>query len=213
MFNLVKKDFLLVKKYLALTVVLAFGIPLFVAWQAPGMMGFAVFLITVIFTVYIPLQSVSLAEAKYPKATALLCTAPYRRSAVVKARYVFFLIIFIFCCLAYAILSLLAPQMEMLSTMDVVITFLIFSIVFGIYIPLQYKFGFEKTKYLLMVLLFATSFLMPSIVKMFAHTNINLDIFTGLPLPVRYAALITVILIVISISLTASIKTFQAKAL
>jgi len=201
------------KKYLVLMILLAFGIPLFLIWQAPSIMGFPAFLITVVFTVYIPLQSVSLAETKYPKTTALLCSTPYTRGAIVNARYVFFLILFIFCWFAYVILSFIVPKMDIISILDVIITFLIFSIVLGIYIPLQYKFGFEKMKYVLMILLFATTFLMPSIVKMLTHANINLDIFTSLSSPVRYAALITVIFIVILMSLSASIRTFQKKEL
>lgn len=213
MIYLVKKDFLLVKRYLPLIVILAFGIPLFIWWQVPNIMGFAAFMIMVIFTVYIPLQSVSLAETKYPGTTALLCTAPYTRSAVVKARYVFFLILFVFCCLAYAILSLLVPQIEMISAFDMILTLLIFSIIFGFYIPLQYKLGFEKMKYALMIVLFATSFLLPSIVKVLAKEGIDFDIFADLPLPISYAALSAIIFVVVAISLAASIKIFQTKEL
>ncbi|MEN6387111.1 MAG: ABC-2 transporter permease [Phycisphaerales bacterium] len=213
MIYLVKKDFLLVKRYLPLTAALAFGIPLFFLWKVPSIMGFTAFMIMVIFTVYIPLQSVSLAETKYPKVIALLCTAPYTRSAVVKARYVFFLILLIFCYLAYAILSLLVPQIEMIRTFDVVLALLLFSIIFGIYIPLQYKLGFEKMKYALMVMLFAASFLLPSIVKAIAKAGINFNIFNELPLTVLYAVLIAMIFIVITISLATSIKIFQKKEL
>jgi hypothetical protein len=210
---LVKKDFLLIKKYLILTVLVAFGIPLFVASQVPELMGLAAFLVTVIFTAYMPLQSVSLAETKYPKATTLLCTTPYTRSAMIKARYLFFLILFVFCCIAYAVLSLVIPRIKMLSVMDIILSFLIFSVVFGAYIPLQYKFGFEKMKYVLMAMLFATSFLMASIIKSFMRASINLDVFGNLPLPIHYTAWLVVALIVVSISLSASIRIFEAKEL
>jgi ABC-2 type transport system permease protein len=213
MIHLVNKDFLLMKRYLPLTAVLAFAIPLFLGWQVPSIMGFTAFMITVIFTVYIPLQSVSLAETKYPKTTALLCTAPYTRSAIVKARYIFFLILFIFCYLAYVILSLLVPQVKMIRLFDIILVLLVFSIIFGIYMPLQYKLGFEKMKYVLMVVLFGTSFLLPSIVKVLVKVGINFDLFNNLPLPICYVALMAAIFVVVSISLTASIKIFQAKEL
>ncbi len=213
MFNLVKKDFLLVKRYLLLTAILAFGIPLFLLWRVPIIMGFPAFMITVIFTVYIPLQSVLLAETNYPKAIALLCTAPYPRSTVVKARYLFFLILFLYCYLAYAILSLLVPQIEMISLLEVVLALLFFSIIFGIYLPLQYKLGFEKMRNMVVVFIIATSFSLPFIVKALAKASINFDIFTELPLPIRYAVLFSIILLVAAISLATSIKIFQRKEL
>ena len=213
MIHLIKKDFLLIKRYLPLTVILAFGIPLFVFWRVPAMMGFTAFMMTVIFTVYIPLQSVSLAETKYPKTTALLCAAPYTRNAVVKARYIFLLILFAFCYLAYTILSLLVPQINMLSAFDMILTLLFFSIIFGIYIPMLYKLGFERIKYVMMIVLFVASFLLPSAVKLLANSSMDFSIFMNLPLPVSYAALIAVIFAAAAISLSASIKIFQTKEL
>lgn len=207
MFNLVKKDFLLVKRYLLLTAILAFGIPLFLLWRVPILMGFPAFMVMVIFTVYIPLQSVSLAETNYPKAIAFLCTAPYTRSAVVKARYMFFLILFLYCYLAYAILSLLVPQIEMISLLDVVLALLFFSIIIGIYLPLQYKLGFETMKHMVVVFIIATSFSLPFIYKALEKASVNFDIFNELPLPV----FITMILIVAAISLATSIKIFHRK--
>lgn len=213
MIHLVKKDFLLIKRYLPLTAILAFGIPLFVLWQVPILMGFTAFMMTVIFTVYIPLQSVSLAETKYPKTTALLCAAPYTRDAVVNARYIFLLILFAFCYLAYTILSSLVPQIKMLGAFDLILTSLIFSIIFGIYIPMLYKLGFEKIKYVMIIVLFATSFLLPSAVKLLANSGMSFSVVTDLPLPISYAALIAIIFVVVAISLSASIKIFQTKAL
>lgn len=213
MIYLVKKDFLLVKRYFPLTVVLAFGIPLFIFWQVPALMGFTAFMITVIFTVYFPLQSVSLAETKYPKATALLCAATYTRSTFVKARYLFLLILFIFCFFAYMLLSLLVPQINSLGAFDLLLTFFIFSVIWGIYLPLLYKLGFEKMKYAMIIILFAASFLLPSAVKLLTNSRMNFNVVTNFPLPIKYTTLIAVIIAVVTISLFISIKIFQTKEL
>lgn len=213
MFCLIKKDFLIVKRYLPLTMLLAFAIPLFIGWKAPVITGFTSFMVTVIFTVYIPLQSVSLAEERYPKATALLCIAPYQRNTIIQARYVFLLILFIFCYLAYTVLSLFIAGIAMISTFDLLLSLLVYSIILGIYLPFQYKLGFEKTKYALMIVLFASSFGLPSAVKAMAQTGTVFGIRMDLPLPVICAALTAVIIMVAAISLTASIRIFQTKEL
>lgn len=213
MFYLIKKDFLMVKRYLPLTLILAFAIPLFMWWKVPMIMGLTSFMITVIFTVYVPLQSVSLAEDRYPKVTALLCTTPYQRSTIIKARYVFLLILFIFCYLAYTILSLFIPGIEMISASNGLISLMVFSMILGAYLPLQYKLGFEKTRYALMIVLFASSFGLPSAVKAIAKTDVVVGILSDLPLPVTGAALTAVIIIVTAMSLAASIRIFRTKEL
>ena len=211
--HLVKKDFLLMKRYLLLTIGLAFGIPLFFLWRVPQLTGFTAFLVTVIYTAFIPLQSVSLAETRYPKTTALLCAAPYTRSAVVKARYLFFSIIFIFCYLAYRVLSLFVPQMKTISTLDTVLTLLIFTVFLGIYLPLQYKLGLEKMKYTLIIVLVGASGFAPLIINALGPDALDFGILTYLPLPLFYASLIAFILVVIALSLAASIKIFRSKEL
>lgn len=213
MIHLVKKDFLLVKRYLPLTVLLAFGIPLFIFWQVPTLMGFTAFMMTVIFTVYFPLQSVSLAETKYPKATALLCVAPYTRITLVKARFLFLFILFVLCLFAYTILSLLVPQINMPGAFDLLLTLFIFSIIWGIYLPMLYKLGFEKMKYAMIIVLFASSFLLPYAVKLLTNSRMNFNVVTNFPLPIKYTALIAVIIAVVTISLFTSIKIFQTKEL
>lgn len=211
--HLIKKDFMLIRNYWIFTVILIFGIPLFLQWQKPDMMGFAAFMTMVIFSVYTPLQSVAIAEAKDPKAIAFLCATPYTRSDVVKARYAFLLVLFIFCCFAYTILSLLVPQIETIRLFDIVLGLLILTIIFGVYMPLQYKLGYEKMKYVLMFILFATAFLVPSIIKIIVKAGIGLSIFNELPLMVSQAGFVTMIFIVASLSLTISINTFQRKEL
>lgn len=213
MFSLIKKDFLIVKRYLPLTAISAFAIPLFIWWKAPMITGFTSFMITVIFTIYVPLQSVSLAEERYARTIALLCTAPYPRSDIIRSRYVFLLILFVYCWFAYTLLTLFMPGIEVVGTINLLLSLLIFSVLFGVYLPFQYKLGFEKTKYALMIVLFASSFCLPSLVKVMARSGTDLDVFMNLPLPMTCAVLIAVIIIVAAVSLTASIRIFQTKDL
>lgn len=210
---LVKKDFLLIKKHVPLIVSLAFGIPLFFMWKAPDLMGFTAFMISVMYTEYMLVQSISLAETKYPKADALLCAVPYSRSAVVKARYVFFLFVFVLCYVAYGILSLIIPQISVLSGFDLLITLLIILTFLGIYTPLQYKLGYEKMKYVLMIITIAMPFVLPQIVTALVESNIDFQVLGNLPVFAQYLVLAVFILVVTLLSLAASIKIYSKKEL
>ncbi|MBZ9634707.1 ABC-2 transporter permease [Clostridium sp. FP1] len=211
LFHLVKKDFLLIKKYLPLLVVLPFAIPLFIMIQVSQLLGLSAFVVSVIFAVFMLYQYVLMAEMKYPKAEALLCSTPYSRSTLVKARYAFLLLIFAYCCVAYYLLALLFAKIEFLTPSSYLITLLISVILFGVYTPIQYKLGFEKTKYFFMILIMGTPFLIPLLIK----ANIKLD-FTGLsalPMFVQYLIAIVAIIAILFISMSVSIKIYSKKEL
>ncbi|MCS4465621.1 ABC-2 transporter permease [Clostridium botulinum] len=116
-------------------------------WRTPEFLGFGAFLISTIFAEFMLYQYVSMTELKYPKADALLCATPYSRRSIVAARYIFLLLIFVYCVLAYSIVSLILPQVKLLSLSNVLAVMLISAILFGVYTPIQYKLGYEKTKY------------------------------------------------------------------
>lgn len=88
--NLIKKDFLLVKKSVAAFLGISILIPLLViillknTAQIQGI-GMFVFLYMVILMELSFMQSVATEEEKSPKATALLCAAPYPRKSYVTA--------------------------------------------------------------------------------------------------------------------------------
>ena len=209
--HLVKKDILLVKKYLPLLMILPFAIPILVMIQVSQLLGLSAFLLSVIFAMFMLYQYILMAEMKYPKAEALLCSTPYSRSNIVKARYIFLLLIFAYCCVAYNILALLFAKIEYLTPSSYLITLLISVILLGIYTPIQYKLGFEKTKYFFMILIMGTPFL----ITILAKVNIKFT-FTDLPaLPmfVQYLILIVAIIAILFISMNVSIKIYLKKEL
>ncbi|GCD11591.1 ABC-2 transporter permease [Clostridium tagluense] len=215
--HLVKKDFLLVKKYLPLFVILPFAIPLLIMIQASHLtqvsqfLGLIAFVLSVIFAVFMLYQYVLMAEMKYPKAEALLCSTPYSRSALVKARYAFLLLIFAYCCVAYNLLALLFAKIEYLTPFSYLIALLISVILFGVYTPLQYKLGFEKTKYFFMILIMGSPFSLTLLIK----ANIKLDFtrFSAMPMFVQYLIPIVAIIAILFISMKVSIKIYLKKEL
>ncbi|MBU3128939.1 ABC-2 transporter permease [Clostridium tagluense] len=215
--HLVKKDFLLVKKYLPLFVILPFAIPLLIMIQASHLtqvsqfLGLIAFVLSVIFAVFMLYQYVLMAEMKYPKAEALLCSTPYSRSTLVKARYVFLLLIFAYCCVAYNLLALLFAKIEYLTPFSYLIALLISVTLFGVYTPLQYKLGFEKTKYFFMILIMGSPFSLTLLIK----ANIKLDFtrFSAMPMFVQYLIPIVTIIAILFISMNVSIKIYSKKEL
>ena len=209
--HLVKKDFLLVKKYLPLFIVLPFILPIFVMIQASQLLGLGAFLLSVIYEVFMLYQYVVMAEMKYPKAEALLCATPYSRCTLVKARYAFLLLIFAYCCVAYNILTLIFVKIECLTPASYLITLLICVILFGIYTPIQYKLGFEKTKYFFMLVIMLSPFLLALLIK--ANIKIDFTGYSAMPMFVQYLLPIVAIIAILFTSMNVSIKIYSKKEL
>lgn len=80
--HLIEKDFMIVKKYVFLMLIIVMLIPPFILWRIPELAGSISFLISAIFSVFLLLFYVSMKEQQYPKASALLCATPYPRNMV-----------------------------------------------------------------------------------------------------------------------------------
>ncbi|MBC6971626.1 ABC-2 transporter permease [Bacillus sp. Xin] len=209
--HLVKKDILLVKKYLLFTLLIVIAIPLFIMARIPEFLGFNAFLISVIFAEFMLYQYVSMAEMKYPKATALLCGTPYPRSMLIKARYAFLLLIFAYCYVAYTVLALFVPKVEYLTLLSILTALLITTILFGVYTPIQYKLGYERTKYFFSIVIVATPFILPALSKV----DIKLDFseLSAMSMLAKCLILIVAVIAILCISLIVSIKIYSKKDL
>ncbi|MBX4265664.1 ABC-2 transporter permease [Clostridium estertheticum] len=217
LFHLVKKDFLLIKKYLPLLVALPFIVTFLIMIQSSHMtqesqiLGLVAFVLSVSFTVFMLYQYVLMAEMKYPKAEALLCSTPYSRSDLVKARYAFLILIFAYCCVAYNVLALLFAKIEYLTPFSYLIVLLISVILFGIYTPIQYKLGFEKTKYFFMIVIMGSPFLLTLLIKI--NIKVDFTIFSAMPIFVQYLIPIVAIIAILFISIKISIRIYSKKEL
>ncbi len=208
LYQLVKKDFLLVKKYLLIMFAAEFGFSVFLSNQIGNMSGgFLVFFLTTLMIQYALFNSVSMVEYKY-KGSALLCATPYTRSALVQAKYLFILAVFIFCYILYTLAAFIFPKMVvMLNISTFGLSLLIVTAVFGVIIPVQYYFGYEKSKFIITVFIFITPFLTPVILKQLQANNINLHISLPFPqllqelLPLILAVMIGVISMFISVNI------------
>ncbi|MDF9468589.1 ABC-2 transporter permease [Bacillus sp. FSL K6-0273] len=212
--NLVVKDIMLVKKYFSVLLVFAAIAPIYLSTQLKlndgGLIGF---LLTVVFMEHILFGTISKFEDQYKGAT-LLCATPYTRSAFVKAKYLFLLVVFLCASIIRMITSIIIPSgIENLSINALGITFLVVSILFGILLPFQFKFGFDKTRMISFIVVFLTPFVAPTLIKEIQLSHLN---FT-LPLPfpsIIMAWMPCLISIVISIiSMIISLKIYAKKDL
>lgn len=134
---------------------LAIAIPFFYAWRAPKLLGFTAIIMTVLMVEVLLIGNLLMEEEKYPKAEMLLCSSPYKRKMMIMEKYIFCFIIFVYCCTAYNGVALFSPDIAFLNMKTILLILLINTVLFGIYFPLQYKFGIQSTKLLLTLGVFA----------------------------------------------------------
>ncbi|MEK5445167.1 ABC-2 transporter permease [Fredinandcohnia sp. FSL W7-1320] len=215
LFHLVKKDFILAKKYLLFMLIFAVIGPIFIYSKLGFDNGsFTSFLITVLFTEYILFNMVSMQEDKY-RGSALLCTTPHTRNGVIKAKYLFILVIFIGCFLLFnlAVAIGFSTGLARLNIYSIGIALLIISVFFGILIPIQTKFGYEKTKYIFFILIFLTPFILPTIIEWYQSMNFNINFQLPLPQTVMVWVPFVISIFIILISMIISIQIFSKKNL
>lgn len=164
--QLVKKEFLLAKKYALIMPLMAIVLPLVMSSERGIGLGFIVFLWTALAIQISLTGTVSVVETKYSKGAALLCAVPYTRSMYVKSKYLYDLFIFVCYCLIYKAASLVFPdRLIKPDWFTIGIVFLIITLIRGALIPLEIKLGYRKTKYISMLFIFFIPFVLPSLVS------------------------------------------------
>ena len=151
---LIKKDLTIVKGYTLGVVAIAFGLPLLLAWRQPQMGCMISLLMAVLISSVTFNLAISEKENQYPKATALLSSTPYTKGKVIVSKYTLYFIIYIVCFIAYLVEMQFVPELKLDNfTRTAALVFLIQALGMGIFLPIQYKFGYEKTKFISFVLL------------------------------------------------------------
>lgn len=206
LFHLIRKDFLIVKKYVLIMVMAAIAIPPFMLWRAPEYAGIFGFTFSIIFSVFMLLQYVSLKEYQFPKAATLLCSTPFSRKMMVLSKYIICIAMYITCCIVFGIETLFISGLGVFNVKLCMLMFLVVSAFIGIYLPVQYKLGYEKTKFAFVVVIMASPFIFPQLLKL---ESLNLDFFQKVSPFVIYGSIITISLIVLTVSALLSIKIYD----
>ncbi|MED1739159.1 ABC-2 transporter permease [Bacillus swezeyi] len=212
--NLIIKDFMLIKKYLLILLAFTAIAPIYLSSQlqlSDG--GLASFLLTVLLVEYILFGTISKAEDKY-KGAALLCATPYTRKTFVKAKYLFVFVIFMFIVVIRIITAIIAPlSIEKLSVDALGITFLTLSIIFGVLLPLQFKFGYDKTRFISFFIIFLIPFVSPVLIREIQSNPFSFTITLPFPQIIQAWLPCLVSLIIGFISMIISLKIYAKKDL
>ena len=136
--SLVKKDFILVKKYVLFMAVVCFLLPVFLLSRLPEFAGPLTYFISVAYTIFLLLQYVFLKEYQSPKASLLLCASPYPRRLMVLGKYGFCLVLYAASSLIYWINTQVFPGLGRFHWEMAVLVFFIVTVFYSIYIPLEY---------------------------------------------------------------------------
>ena len=217
--NLVKNDFLLVKKSIAAFLGISILVPLLViilmrnTTQVQGI-GMFVFLYMVILMELSFMQEVATEEEKSPKATALLCAAPYPRKSYVVAKYICYLIFYGACIAIYSIIAAVYSGLGFLNVVEALAVFLVGAILYGVYTPVAIKYGITKARLVFIVAILLISLGEPLIVQL-----LHPGIYWVLSL-LRYISSVIVPIIlgvagvgVFLISMLISVRVFEKKEL
>mgnify|MGYP000869934892 FL=1 len=203
--QLVKKDFLIIKKYVLLMVAVCILFPVFLLWRIPEFAGLLGFVLVTVFSILMLLQYVSLKETQYPKASTLLCALPFSRKNIVLSRYIFCIVIYFACCLIFGIEALLFPTLQSVSYRVPIVLFLLVSLCLSIYLPIQYKVGYEKTKLFFTVLIMATPVGFAQLMK----KGINLEFLSNIPSALLLFGSLIISALLLIISSILSIKIYS----
>lgn len=213
MFQLVKKDLLLIKRYVVATLLLLVAIPVLIVRTAPSLPGVLVFLYMVVLGELMLIQALSQTEAKSPKAIALLCAAPYSRNTVVQAKYVFFLLVFAYCYVAYTLVILAMKTGALLDGFSVSLVLLCSITIYAIYLPVELKYGLIKSKFIFIIAIFAFSLGPALFSNVFANVSYDFSALTMLPDIIIIPALVLMSAAILWASLMVSQRIFIRKEL
>ena len=206
LYYLIKKEVLIIKKYVLIMLAAAVLIPPFMLWRAPQYTGVLGFMLSVIFCVFMLLQYVSLKEYQFPKAATLLCATPYSRRMIVLSKYVFCIAAYVACCVIYGIETFVIPGLGSCDIKLFVLMFLVTSVFIGVYLPVQYRLGYEKTKFVFVVVIMASPFILPQLMIM---ENVNLDFLSLLSPILAYGGIALLSLGILMISTFLSMRIYS----
>lgn len=207
LFQLIKKDFMIIKKYVLYVLVFTVAIPPFLLWRAPEIPSSRGFIVSVFFSVFMLLQHVFMKEYQYPKASALLCATPYPRRKLVQSKYGFSLILYLFYCVIYWIETLLIPGLGKFNLEFIFMVFFCISMFISIFLPIHFKFGYEKSKFLFAIIIMFSPFLIPQLAKL--DSSVTFNFISSIPAMLLNSMIVFVSTVILIISILISTKIYD----
>ncbi|MDD2981004.1 MAG: ABC-2 transporter permease [Hespellia sp.] len=151
-FNLIKKDILLVGNYLFVSLLLAFALPIYLSHQSVYLGSVYLLLVSISFSCYFIFNNIFLAEDKY-KGNLYLMSTPYTKWDIAITKYILALLLFGIELICYFFSSKIIHAVKpSLSFSAISIVFFLFSVVLSIFFPLYFRYSYAKIKMALLVI-------------------------------------------------------------
>ncbi|HOV94410.1 MAG TPA: ABC-2 transporter permease [Spirochaetales bacterium] len=223
MLSLFLKDFLILKRTILFAAI--YPVILIVGFQNSGDV---VFVINLVAITYILLISVCAYDEKN-KADVLLNSLPISRNKVVLARYVslylFAVLAVFYYCVLVALLGLtnLGVRISPMTGQSLLIGVVLVSVMYGIYLPLFFKFGYIKTRIVGIALFFVVFFGLGSLAQMITKVGQTADgsgnsflqslalMVNGLSSTQTVLCIVAVLFILVFLSFRMSLKIYRGK--
>ncbi|MCR5829236.1 MAG: ABC-2 transporter permease [Lachnospiraceae bacterium] len=173
----VKELIILSGMYFFINVLLAVGIPLLVGYMIEdnpivNSLGAVMLIMSVVYIAFFFFGKTDMIEYKSKLMIYALLT-PARRIHQVTAKYIIALASYLLALLGYLAARLINSSIPGLTFGDIAYSFLIFSILIGIYFLIYYKFGYEAVKFLPQVMILLGTFGSVAVVKIFDSVSLE----------------------------------------
>lgn len=147
---LFRKDCILVKKQILFMFLFQMVVTPFLLSRMEGsgvIGGYLIFFLVQYISVLVIQNSISVVETADERAISYLCTLPYKRTGFVREKYFMDIVLVVAYCVIYFVEEKFLTIVPKLELWMCAVCILIVFMYRAVYIPLEYKFGYEKTKY------------------------------------------------------------------
>ncbi len=107
---------------------------------------------------------------------------------------------------SWLLYPLLIPGLDTMNAAMFLLMFLVTSVLISIYLPIQYKLGYEKTKFAFTVVIIASPFLLPQLMKM---ENFNLNFLSEFSPILICGSVLLLSCMILAVSAALSIKFYN----
>lgn len=196
--NLVRKDFLLIKKHIALILLFSTIAPIFISIRTPEFQanGFILYVSLILMLTFMTYHMISMEEMKQ-RGMIYIQTTPMSNSLIALSKIIVVTISFFIVTVIYIILSEVEiTKVGSVGIKEILLTFSLIELFFSIYVPLTYKLGYVRLQMVSTGIIFLSPFLIGLLSKTISN---NISIFLRLENISDGLLLIISILIIIAV--------------
>lgn len=161
---LLKKDITLDKGNWLIVLLVSVGLPIYIinVFAQSGFaeaISFLTLCLNAFYCFFLVYSKLGMIENKY-RGMAYMTLTPVTRKEIVLSKYLLSIVVFLISIVGYGLANLVLPLSQPFAYSSVIMAWAVNAVLTGIYIPLEFKVGYENVKYYLMAIIVALPFLM-----------------------------------------------------